>query len=80
MQVKLLYQNIFSTKLESRMIFVFNRIPRFRDDNDATAKKMLMIGFNRVYAKDLAPAEVIERFRRHIGRSAQCFDDDHVSG
>lgn len=48
-QVKLLYQNRFSIRLESRMVFVFNRIPRFRDDNDATAKKMLVIGFNRVY-------------------------------
>lgn len=50
MQVKLLYQNMFSARLESRMIFVFNQIPRFRDDNDATAKKMLVIRFNRVYS------------------------------
>lgn len=49
MQVKLLYQNRFTARIESRMIFVFNQIPRFRDDNDATAKKMLVIGFNRVY-------------------------------
>ena len=60
-QIKLLYQNIFSTNLESRMVFVFNRIPRFRDDNDATAKKMLVIGFNRVYSDEEKDTKLIEK-------------------
>ena len=70
MQVKLLYQNIFSTKLESRMIFVFNRIPRFRDDNDATAKKMLMIGFNRVYSDEEKDIDLIGRLTSEGNKEA----------
>ena len=61
MQVKLLYQNRFTVKIESRMVFVFNKVPRFRDDNDATAKKMLMIGFNRVYSDDEKDTDLIEK-------------------
>jgi putative DNA primase/helicase len=48
-------------KIESRMVFVFNKIPRFRDDNDATAKKMLMIGFNRVYSDEEKDTELIDK-------------------
>ena len=61
MQVKLLYQNRFTIRLESRMVFVFNKIPRFRDDNDATAKKMLMIGFNRVYSDEEKDITIIDK-------------------
>lgn len=61
MQVKLLYQNRFTVRIESRMVFVFNKIPRFRDDNDATAKKMLMVGFNRVYTDEEKDTGLIEK-------------------
>jgi putative DNA primase/helicase len=61
MQVKLLYQNRFTVKIESRMVFVFNKTPRFRDDNDATAKKMLMIGFNRIYSDEEKDTELIDK-------------------
>ena len=70
MQVKLLYQNRFTVKIESRMVFVFNKIPRFRDDNDATAKKMLMIGFNRVYSDDEKDTELIDKLTTEENKEA----------
>jgi len=70
MQVKLLYQNRFTVKIESRMVFVFNKIPRFRDDNDATAKKMLMIGFNRVYTDEEKDTELIEKLTTEENKEA----------
>ena len=70
MQVKLLYQNRFTVRIESRMIFVFNKIPRFRDDNDATAKKMLMIGFNRVYSDDEKDTDLIEKLTSDENKEA----------
>lgn len=70
MQVKLLYQNRFTVKIESRMIFVFNKIPRFRDDNDATAKKMLMIGFNRVYSDEEKDTGLIDKLTTDENKEA----------
>ena len=70
MQVKLLYQNRFTVKIESRMVFVFNKIPRFRDDNDATAKKMLVIGFNRVYTDEEKDTELIEKLTTEANKEA----------
>lgn len=70
MQVKLLYQNRFTVKIESRMVFVFNKIPRFRDDNDATAKKMLMIGFNRVYTDEEKDTELIDKLTTEANKEA----------
>jgi len=70
MQVKLLYQNRFTVKIESRMVFVFNKIPRFRDDNDATAKKMLMIGFNRIYTDEEKDTELIEKLTTEANKEA----------
>lgn len=70
MQVKLLYQNRFTVKLESRMVFVFNKIPRFRDDNDATAKKMLMIGFNRVYSDEEKDTSLIDKLTTDENKEA----------
>ncbi|MBQ1789809.1 MAG: hypothetical protein II008_06515 [Oscillospiraceae bacterium] len=70
MQVKLLYQNRFTVRIESRMIFVFNKIPRFRDDNDATAKKMLMVGFNRVYSDEEKDTELIDKLTTDINKEA----------
>lgn len=70
MQVKLLYQNRFTVKIESRMVFVFNKIPRFRDDNDATAKKMLMIGFNRVYTDEEKDTELIDKLTTEENKEA----------
>ncbi len=70
MQVKLLYQNRFTVKIESRMVFVFNKIPRFRDDNDATAKKMLIIGFNRVYSDEEKDTTLIEKLTTEENKEA----------
>lgn len=70
MQVKLLYQNRFTVRIESRMVFVFNKIPRFRDDNDATAKKMLMIGFNRVYSDEEKDTDLIEKLTTDENKEA----------
>ena len=70
MQVKLLYQDRFTARIESRMIFVFNQIPRFRDDNDATAKKMLVIGFNRVYSDDEKDTQLIEKLTTEENKEA----------
>ena len=70
MQVKLLYQTRFTVKIESRMVFVFNKVPRFRDDNDATAKKMLMIGFNRVYSDDEKDTDLIEKLTTEENKEA----------
>lgn len=70
MQVKLLYQNRFSIRIESRMIFVFNKIPRFRDDNDATAKKMLTISFNRVYSDAEKDTSLIEKLTTEANKEA----------
>lgn len=70
MQVKLLYQNRFSVRIESRMVFVFNKIPRFRDDNDATAKKMLTIGFNRVYSDEEKDTSLIEKLTTEENKEA----------
>ena len=70
MQVKLLYQNRFTVRIESRMIFVFNKIPRFRDDNDATAKKMLMIGFNRVYTDEEKDTDLIDKLVTEANKEA----------
>ncbi len=70
MQVKLLYQNRFTVRIESRMIFVFNQIPRFRDDNDATAKKMLVIGFNRVYGDDEKDTRIIDKLTTDANKEA----------
>lgn len=70
MQVKLLYQNLFTTRLEARMIFVFNKTPRFRDDNDATAKKMLVIGFNRVYTDDEKDITLIDKLSTEENKEA----------
>lgn len=61
MQIKMLYQNRFSVRIESRMVFVFNQIPRFRDDNDATAKKMMVIDFNRTYSDDEKDTNLIDK-------------------
>lgn len=69
-QVKLLYQNLFTVRLESRMIFVFNKTPRFRDDNDATAKKMLVIGFNRVYADEEKDTSLVEKLTTEENKEA----------
>lgn len=70
MQVKLLYQNRFTVRIESRMVFVFNKIPRFRDDNDATAKKMLMIGFNRVYTDEEKDTDLITKLTTEENKEA----------
>lgn len=70
MQVKLLYQNRFTVRIESRMVFVFNRIPRFRDDNDATAKKMLTIGFNRVYSDEEKDTGLIDKLTTEENKEA----------
>lgn len=70
MQVKFLYQNRFTVKIESRMVFVFNKIPRFRDDNDATAKKMLMIGFNRVYTDEEKDTDLIDKLKTDENKEA----------
>lgn len=70
MQVKLLYQNRFTVRIESRMVFVFNKIPRFRDDNDATAKKMLMVGFNRVYSDEEKDTNLIEKLTTDQNKEA----------
>lgn len=69
-QVKLLYQNRFTIRIESRMVFVFNRTPRFRDDNDATAKKMLVIGFNRVYSDEEKDTELLEKLTTEENKEA----------
>ena len=70
MQVKLLYQNRFTVRIESRMVFVFNKIPRFRDDNDATAKKMLTIGFNRVYSDEEKDTNLIDKLVTEANKEA----------
>ena len=70
MQVKLLYQNRFTVRIESRMVFVFNKIPRFRDDNDATAKKMLTIGFNRVYTDEEKDTDLIDKLTKEENKEA----------
>lgn len=70
MQVKLLYQNRFTVRIESRMVFVFNKIPRFRDDNDATAKKMLVIDFNRVYSDDEKDTDLINKLTTEENKEA----------
>lgn len=70
MQVKLLYQNRFTVRIESRMVFVFNKIPRFRDDNDATAKKMLTIGFNRVYSDEEKDTNLIDKLVTESNKEA----------
>ena len=70
MQVKLLYQNRFSIRIESRMVFVFNQTPRFRDDNDATAKKMLVIDFNRVYSDAEKDTGLIEKLTTEENKEA----------
>ena len=70
MQVKLLYQNRFTVRIESRMVFAFNKIPRFRDDNDATAKKMLMIGFNRVYSDKEKDTDLLEKLTTDENKEA----------
>lgn len=70
MQVKLLYQNRFTVRIESRMVFVFNKIPRFRDDNDATAKKMLTIGFNRVYSDEEKDTDLIDKLVTESNKEA----------
>lgn len=70
MQVKLLYQNRFTVKIESRMIFVFNKTPRFRDDNDATAKKMMHISFNRVYTDTEKDIDLIEKMTTEANKEA----------
>lgn len=70
MQVKLLYQNRFTVRIESRMVFVFNKIPRFRDDNDATAKKMLTIGFNRVYSDEEKDTSLIDKLVTESNKEA----------
>ncbi len=70
MQIKLLYQNRFTVRIESRMVFVFNQIPRFRDDNDATAKKMLVIGFNRVYSDEEKDTQLIEKLTTEENKEA----------
>ena len=70
MQVKLLYQNRFTVKIESRMIFVFNKTPRFRDDNDATAKKMMQISFNRIYSDDEKDIDLIDKLTTEENKEA----------
>ena len=70
MQVKLLYQNRFTIKLESRMIFVFNKTPRFRDDNDATAKKMIQISFNRIYSDEEKDIDLIDKLTTEENKEA----------
>ena len=70
MQIKLLYQDRFTARIESRMVFVFNQIPRFRDDNDATAKKMLVIGFNRVYSDEEKDTHLIEKLTTEENKQA----------
>jgi phage/plasmid-associated DNA primase len=52
------------------MVFVFNKIPRFRDDNDATAKKMLMVGFNRVYSDEEKDTNLIEKLTTDQNKEA----------
>lgn len=70
MQVKLLYQNRFTVRIESRMVFVFNTIPRFRDDNDATAKKMLVIRFNRIYSDEEKDTDMIDKLTTDANKEA----------
>lgn len=72
-QVKLLYQNLFSVRIESRMVFVFNKTPRFRDDNDATAKKMLTIGFNRIYSSEEKDITLLDKLITEENKEAFVF-------
>jgi len=69
-QVKVLYQDKFTTRLESRMVFVFNEIPRYRDDANATAKKMMIIRFNRVYDDNEKDPDLIDKLTSEENRSA----------
>lgn len=49
---------------------MFNKIPRFRDDNDATAKKMLTISFNRVYSDAEKDTSLIEKLTTEANKEA----------
>ncbi|MBQ1524093.1 MAG: hypothetical protein IIZ55_03035 [Firmicutes bacterium] len=69
-QLKLLYQDRFTARLEARMIFVFNEIPRFKDDNGATAKKMMVIRFGRVYSDEEKDIRLLEKLTTEENRSA----------
>lgn len=70
MQVKVLYEDKFSARIEARMLFIFNARPRFRDDNDATAKKMMPLGFNRVYADEEKDPDLLKRLTTDSAKSA----------
>lgn len=69
-QLKELYKNIFTARLECRMLFIFNEIPRYSDDNDATAKKMMVIGFNRQYADGERDISLFQKLSEENNRSA----------
>ena len=69
-QIKVLYQDRFTAKLEARMIFVFNETPRFKDDNGATAKKMMVLQFNRVYSDQEKDIDLLDKLTTEENKSA----------
>jgi putative DNA primase/helicase len=69
-QVKVLYQDKFTTRIECRMLFVFNETPKFRDNNNATAKKMMVIRFNRVYSDEEKDVHLIEKLTTDMNKAA----------
>lgn len=70
MQIKVLYENMFTVKIESRMVFVFNEIPRFRDNNNATAKKMMVLKFNRVYSDEEKDTNLLDKLTSENNKEA----------
>ena len=52
------------------MVFVFNEIPRFKDDNGATAKKMMVLQFNRVYSDKEKDVDLLEKLTTEENKSA----------
>lgn len=70
MQIKVLYENRFTVRIESRMVFAFNEIPRFRDNNNATAKKMMVLRFNRVYSDEEKDTELLDKLTTEQNKEA----------
>lgn len=70
MQIKVLYENRFTVRIESRMVFVFNEIPRFRDNNNATAKKMMVLKFNRVYSDEEKDTTLLDKLTSEKNKEA----------
>ena len=70
MQIKVLYENRFTVRIESRMVFALNEIPRFRDNNNATAKKMMVLRFNRVYSDEEKDTDLLDKLTTEQNKEA----------